>query len=213
MSHGGGVAGSASGDEAAGLAQGAVHAVPGALQAAKQTHPAGRDPRQGHAGTHTQYSVLRCEAVFERWLTERKAAFFSVGDNHGQRHYVFWSSVRLSIPILVIVIPQEQLGGIFFKFSTNVDSDPDKTHCDLLNNLVITQNFPTFRMSDTSIGIMFILYTQWVLAYLLSILADIKTNVFKEPNVDKNASGDLYHDFTVKVTVAVHCCHLHKAEN
>lgn len=50
MSHGGGAAGSASGDEAAGLAAGAVHQVPGALQAAEQTHPAGRDPRQGHAG-------------------------------------------------------------------------------------------------------------------------------------------------------------------
>lgn len=50
MSHGGGAAGSASSDEAAGLAQGAVHQIPGALQAAKQTHPARRDPHQGHAG-------------------------------------------------------------------------------------------------------------------------------------------------------------------
>lgn len=50
MSHGGGAAGSASGDEAAGLAQRAVHQVPGAVPAAQQTHPAGRDPRQGHAG-------------------------------------------------------------------------------------------------------------------------------------------------------------------
>lgn len=59
VSHGGGASGSASGDEAAGLAQGTVHQVPGALQAAKQTHPTRRDPCQGHAGktythTHTQ---------------------------------------------------------------------------------------------------------------------------------------------------------------
>lgn len=50
VSHGGGVAGSASGDEAAGLAERTVHQVPGTVSAAQQTHPAGRDPRQGHAG-------------------------------------------------------------------------------------------------------------------------------------------------------------------
>lgn len=68
MSYGGGAAGSASGDEAAGLAQGAVHQIPGALQAAKQTHTARRDPHQGHAGnanTHTHtHNLSNCVSGF-----------------------------------------------------------------------------------------------------------------------------------------------------
>lgn len=51
VSHGGGAAGSASGDKAARLAQGTIHQVPGALQAAEQAHAAGRNPHQSHAGT------------------------------------------------------------------------------------------------------------------------------------------------------------------
>lgn len=50
VSHGGGAAGSASGDKAARLAQGTIHAVPGALPAAQQTLAARRNPRQSHAG-------------------------------------------------------------------------------------------------------------------------------------------------------------------
>lgn len=64
MSHGGGAAGSASGDEAVGLAQGAVHPIPGALQAAKQAHPARRDPCQGHAGNTPVAPSVNVE-VFE----------------------------------------------------------------------------------------------------------------------------------------------------
>ncbi len=68
VSHGGGAAGSASGDEAAGLSQGAVHPIPGALQAAKQTHPARRDPCQGHAGNTHTHSFIFTGQTFERYL-------------------------------------------------------------------------------------------------------------------------------------------------
>lgn len=64
VSHGGGAAGSASGDEAARLPERAVHQISGALQAAKQTQPVGGDSHQGHAGknsdiiTHTFLWIL-----------------------------------------------------------------------------------------------------------------------------------------------------------
>lgn len=70
VAHGRWAAGSASGDEAPRLSEGAVHKVSGSLPTAQQTLPARRNPNQGHAGKTLEGICKNCKPKSKRFLSD-----------------------------------------------------------------------------------------------------------------------------------------------